>query len=898
MLRYRLLLLLFLFPALLWAQNPSSFDANAERACQLIESERFDEAKRITDQLLRQATNVSDASALTDIGIAFEDKGRYNEAEPFHRRALEINERQYGENHPGTVPALTNLAINYKERGRYAEAEPLYKQALEIATRTDSFHAALLMNNLAFLYQEQYRYVEAEGLYQKALNIHKARTGGKDDEYMASPLQNLARLYYFQSREAEPLEKQKLLREAEKLAERALKIDEQSDPDHPETGASLNMLAAIYSDLKNYNKAEPLFERSLTVYEKAGRKNHPWTAECMHDLATLYERQGRYQEAEPLRNHTIDMYLNSGAEPHLGQDWYKNLAALYKNTNRPEKAVANLKEAMKLAMKVHEHASGGYMQRTHAFTQYYGIFERMVDWQYELGDMNEAYLAMEGSRARTLLDIMMANGIDFLTGASEETARKLRAAEEAASSDVKVAEQAEQPKALVAARKKHDDAMEAILAENQAFQSMKTIAFETVRQMLAAEKTLALEYFIGDEKSYLLLYGLDTEPKLLPLELDENQANLFNVEKGYLTAKKLMSLLQNGKDGVLDIIGNPRNTIVTGVPDVKTLEKLAALWTILIPDAQIRTRIIDRRVLDKLLILPDSALARFPFEALVVEQDAVNPHYLLDVGPATVYSPSASMYYHLKMRKIEPGKPHVLTLANPNYRRNRHSAPQDVLSERCSDLRGAHFDVRDPLPGTEEEMQRIIESCKINDIEFKGFNFDDSTEENVRKNVAGKIIVHLACHGRVVEDSNYCALELTVADRNNTKDDGNLELPEMFDLKLKSCELAILSACVTNIGLQQRGEGTWSMGRGMLASGAKRVVTTNWNVSDDLSPFLIEFFIKEINEPIGRSEVPEYAMALRQAKREIRSGFNLEGKERPELRHPYYWAPFVLIGPN
>jgi len=600
------------------------------------------------------------------------------------------------------------------------------------------------------------------------------------------------------------------------------------------------------------------------------------------------------------------VYNQSGAEAHLGQDWYHSRAALYKKTNRPKEAIADLKRAMELAMKVHEHASGGYMQRTQAFTQYYGIFERMVDWQYELrdsemGDMNEAYDAMERSRARTLLDIMRANGIDFLTGVSEETARKLRAAEESARGDVKVAEQAEQPAAQVAAKKKHDDAMDAILAESQAFQPMQTVAFETVRQMLTTEKTLALHYFVGDEKSYLLLYGLDAEPQLLPLELNVDQATLFNVEKGHLTAKKLQLLMLQEGEGVLRLLSDekspgvaiPKNMTEDGKPTPKTLDKLAALWTVLVPDEQIRAKIIDRRAFAKLLILPDGALARFPFEAMVVQPDAENLRYLLDAGPATVYAPSASMYYNLKHRKTESGKPQVLTVGNPNYTLNRGTTPPTMPWESRNASRAARFDVLFALPGTADETRQIKDSCDKHNIVVNRLDGDDSTEENVRQNVAGKTIVHLACHGRVVEDSNYCAIELTVVDRNNPKNDGNLELPEMFDLNLKSCELAVLSACVTNIGQQQHGEGTWSMGRGVLASGAKRVVTTNWNVADKSSALLMFFFIDEINGLISASTEPDHAAALRQAKREIRND-----EDHPEWQHPYYWAPFVLIGPN
>jgi len=863
MTRYIFTLLFLLPPILLSAQT------DAERA------------------LLQRATTLSDASALTNIGIALEDSGRYTEAEPFHIKALEISESRHGKKHPDTVPALTNLAINYKERGRYADAEPLYLQALAIVA--DSFQTALLKNNLAFLYQEQYRYDEAKKLYDDALDIHTKRTQGNDDEYMASPLQNRARLYYFQSREAEPNEKRRLLQNAQADAKRALNIDEEIDKDHPDTGASLNMLAVVYSDQGRYAEAESLLKRALQIYERAGRKNHPWTAECMHDLATLYERQQRYQEAEPLRNHTIDVYQQSGAEAHLGQDWYKSRAALYKKTNRPKEAVADLKEAMNLSFKVREHASGDYEQKAQTFAQYYNLFEHMVDWQYELGNMNEAYEAMEQSRARGLLNMLLAHHIDLLAGVSEEIAQPLRAAEDAARAEIAIAEKTDQTEALNAAKRKLAVAMEAIYSVSPAYRQMTVVALDSVRSELIAEKSLALEYFIGGEKSYLLLYGFDTEPRLLPLVLDDKQAELFGVEPGPLTTQKLATLLQAKEDGVPQLYGSPT---VTGIPDTKTLEKLHVLWTVLIPHEPIRAKMIDGETFERLLILPDRALARFPFESLIVDLDPVNPRYLLDVKLATMYAPSASMYHFLKKLKTESGKPHVLTVGGPydNIPRNNEQ-PKRPSTQRQNNHRGAYNELKE----TKKETEWIETSCKENGIAVTRFNADQSTEAKVRQNIAGKSIVHFACHG-VAEGENhtpFSALLLTIGNPHNLKDDGFLELTEMFELSLKACELAVLSACVTNLGLNQPGEGTWSLGRGMMASGAKRVVTTNWQVDDEASARLVYFFIKKINETISESSDPDHAAALRQARQEIR-----KDQGNPTWQHPYYWAPFVLIGPN
>ena len=195
----------------------------------------------------------------------------------------------------------------------------------------------------------------------------------------------------------------------------------------------------------------------------------------------------------------------------------------------------------------------------------------------------------------------------------------------------------------------------------------------------------------------------------------------------------------------------------------------------------------------------------------------------------------------------------------------------------------------------------MIETAyKENGITVTRFNGAQSTEENVRQNVTGKSIVHLACHGQAEgeknekgEDEVISALLLTIGTPNNSKNDGYLELAEMFALSLKACELAVLSTCVTNLGADNPGEGTWSLGRGILAAGAKRVVTTNWQVDDEASKLLVYFFIKDTNESISESSEPDHTAALRQAKREIRND-----QDNPQWLYPYYWAPFVLIGPN
>lgn len=72
------------------------------------------------------------ALALNDLGVFYYRANRDAEAEPLHRRALEIQEKALGTTHPNVVQTLHNLAALYYSQDRYADSEALLKRALEI----------------------------------------------------------------------------------------------------------------------------------------------------------------------------------------------------------------------------------------------------------------------------------------------------------------------------------------------------------------------------------------------------------------------------------------------------------------------------------------------------------------------------------------------------------------------------------------------------------------------------------------------------------------------------------------------------------------------------------------------------------------------------------------------
>ena len=83
------------------------------------------------------------------------DQAQYSEAEPVLKRALAINEKARGPDHPDVATDLNNLAILYDDQGKYSEAEPLFKRALAIDEKAlGPYHPDVAegFNNLAVLY--------------------------------------------------------------------------------------------------------------------------------------------------------------------------------------------------------------------------------------------------------------------------------------------------------------------------------------------------------------------------------------------------------------------------------------------------------------------------------------------------------------------------------------------------------------------------------------------------------------------------------------------------------------------------------------------------------------------------------------------------------------------------
>ncbi len=88
--------------------------------------------------------------------------------------------------------------------------------------------------------------------------------------------------------------------QAEKSWLAALEQAKEFGDDNFLLATSLNNLAGLYQDQGRYAEAEPLFQRSLAIAEKALGPEHPDVATSLENYAFLLREMGRDTEAEKL----------------------------------------------------------------------------------------------------------------------------------------------------------------------------------------------------------------------------------------------------------------------------------------------------------------------------------------------------------------------------------------------------------------------------------------------------------------------------------------------------------------------------------------------------------------------------------------------------------------------
>lgn len=217
-------------------------------------------------------------------------------------------------------------------------------------------------------------------------------------------------------------------------------------------------------------------------------------------------------------------------------------------------------------------------------------------------------------------------------------------------------------------------------------------------------------------------------------------------------------------------------------------------------------------------------------------------------------------------------------------------APQPLTGEKIQVLSAGITDARQgfsALPGVQLELEQIgdwVPNAKILlDREFTEFNLATAIA------AVDFPVIHLATHGQFSSDSEQTFI-LTWDEKIRVTEFEELLRTRESGLATP-IELLVLSACQTATGDKQAGLGLAGVA---VRSGARSTLATLWAVNDQSTAMLVTEFYRNL---VGVAEdgIPESgqlpmskAQALRQSQ--------LTLLQDPKYQHPFYWAPFVLVG--
>lgn len=246
-------------------------------------------AARIAGKFDRQPE--VEAAIRDTIGQTYMELGLYPEGGKQLQRALDLQRRVLGVEHPKTLKTMGLLGRAAYFQGRYAEAEAIDGQALSIQRRVlGPEHSDTLasMSGLANVYKDQGKLAQAESLESQTLEIRRHVLGAEHTDTLAS-MNNLANIYYWEGKYTQ----------AEALDSRALEICRRVlGSEHPDTLASMNSLAVVYQAQRKYPQAEALFREILATKIRVLGTEHPLTLYTHLEFAAMYQREGKYALAE------------------------------------------------------------------------------------------------------------------------------------------------------------------------------------------------------------------------------------------------------------------------------------------------------------------------------------------------------------------------------------------------------------------------------------------------------------------------------------------------------------------------------------------------------------------------------------------------------------------------
>ncbi|QNP49173.1 CHAT domain-containing protein [Diaphorobacter aerolatus] len=289
------------------------------------------------------------------------------------------------------------------------------------------------------------------------------------------------------------------------------------------------------------------------------------------------------------------------------------------------------------------------------------------------------------------------------------------------------------------------------------------------------------------------------------------------------------------RDELVDLVDTYRNSVVRGNRSaIGNGDKLGA--ALIAP--------LGLQGGQRLTVVPHGALHYLPFQAL-----RTDGRFLIETHPMSV-APSASIAMQLAQRS--------------------QTVPSDLTA-----FGNPRIEDKYDLPGSEAEVKKLAGMFSRKEL-FLG---ERATKTQFRQVSSRSAIMHVAAHAEADQvDPLYSRILLA----NEGGEQRFLEAHEVLDMRLEGTALVTLSACESGLGRIAQGDEVLGFTRSFLSAGSSSLIVSLWPVSDDATEVLMTTLYGEL---IRGNDVQKSVQAAQ-----------IAVLKQPKLAHPFFWAPFNLIG--
>jgi CHAT domain-containing protein/Tfp pilus assembly protein PilF len=751
---------------------------------------------------------------------------------------------------------FNNIGIYYWKISNYSRALKYLQLSLETAEKENDVESkSQSLNNISLIYIDLGYYEKALEYLIKVLKIDKEL---KNNNYVSIDLNNIGIIYRNQ---AISLQRKENFLESINIFKDSLELAKKIDDKKIECTVQ-NNIGETYFSLGDFNEALRSFSVSL---KKANEINDlEMVNQNFNNIGNVKLNLDHHQEASGYFKRSVELSLKTNNAKILWEAYY-GMGQCYERNEKYIPALDCYKKSIDIIDRIRSQIfldtfKAGFVRNK------LKVHESLINLLYKLGREDhsnnfekEIYYFVEKLKARAFLEGLAESKIDIRENLSQE----LRDEENRISGQItsiifKISQPGLSEKDKMALGEKlsqEEDSYMRLISkmreenpEAASLVSPELSSLDGVRERLLDGKTALVEYFLGDQRSYLFFItknALDFYPLPSRQEIEKSV-------KGYL---KILS-------------GHPQKEFLGTLGGIRLFSE----FLFPLNDAKYRG-------IEKLIIIPDGILYYLPFETLIWGQKNQGPDYLINQFQVS-YAPSSSVLLFL-FEKRSTGKKSsgLLAFGDPAYPDlnslpAKETTPENILTEFYLN-QGFNFL---PIPFARGEIREVSKYFPKDrrDI-YLGKN---ATEENVKKPPRNNYqIIHFACHALLDENQPFRSA-LVLSQDNRREEDGFLQVRELYNLRLNA-NLVILSACQTGLGKLEKGEGMLGLTRMFFYSGANSVLSTLWPVNDKSTAFFMKKFYRWLAQ--GRN----IAEALRLTKLEmIQSDFS----------DPYYWAGFILNG--